>query len=217
MEFSQITHQRRSVKSYHPNTTISDDELAALFEQVSLTPSAFNLQHWRFVVVRDGSLKAAMQEAAWGQRQVGDSAAAILVAGKLNAQEDADLIFAETPEDVRAQMIPMIDGFYGNNVQLKRDEAIRSASMAAMTLMYAAKDRGYETGPMIGFDVDAMAKILHLPEEYVPVMLVVLGKGDSPSRARAFRHPLEELVRLEHFDGPGLEGNALRDLVHVQN
>ena len=206
MEFSQIVTERRSVKSYDPDAAITDAELSALFEQVVHTPSAFNLQHWGFVVVRDPEVKAKMQELAWGQPQVGASSAAILVTGKLDAHGDAAEIFAETPAAVQEQMLPMIEGFYTGKDQLMRDEAFRSASMAAMTLMLAAKDQGFETGPMIGFDQEGMAKLLGLPDNQVVVMLIVLGKGETPARDRAYRRPLHEVVKFDHFDGAGLGG-----------
>ena len=206
MDFSQIAEARRSVKQYDPEATISDDELTTLFEQVVLTPSSFNLQHWSFVAVRDAELKAAMQEAAWGQSQVSDSAVAILVSGKLNAYEDAPTIYAETPQAVQDMMLPMIDNFYRNNLTSQRDEAVRSGSLAAMTLMYAAQNMGFHTGPMIGFDPDVMVNLLHLPESHIPVMLIVLGKGVGELRPRAYRRPLSEVVKLDYFDGASLGG-----------
>lgn len=204
MEFKQIAQERRSIKAYAPDVSVSDAQLDALFQQVVLTPSAFNLQHWRFIAVRNPEVKAAMQAAAWGQPQVGSSSVAILVTGKVDAHEDAALIYDETPAEVRERMIPMIDGFYAGKAQVQRDEAVRSASMAAMTLMYAAKDQGFDTGPMIGFDPETMAKVLHLPENHIPVMLIVLGKGEGVSRDRAYRFPLAEVVKLDRFDGAGL-------------
>ena len=207
MEFTQLAQQRRSIKKYDADATIYDAELTALFEHVVLAPSAFNLQHWRFIAVRDPKIKQAMQEAAWGQPQVGDSAVAILVTAKLNAHEDAGRIFKEAPADVQAQMLPMIENFYAGKDQVQRDEALRSASMAAMTLMYAAKDQGYESGPMIGFDPEAMSLLLQLDEKHIPVMLIVLGKGEAANRPRAYRYPLHEVVKLDTFTGPGLGEN----------
>ncbi len=206
MEFTTIARERRSVKKYTPGLEIDEETLSKIFEPVLATPSAFNLQHWTFIAARNPELKAAMQEAAWGQPQVGSSSVAILVTGKLNAHEDAPRIYAETPAEVQEQMLPMIEGFYAEKSQTQRDEAIRSASMAAMALMLSAKDLGFETGPMIGFDPDAMAKLLHLPENYIPVMLIVLGKGEAPTRARAYRHPLHDVVKIDYFDGEGLGG-----------
>ncbi len=206
MDFAQIAETRRSVKQFDPETAISDEELTTLFEQVVLTPSSFNLQHWSFVAVRDKALKSAMQEIAWGQQQVSDSSVAILVSGKLNAYEDAPTIYAETPPSVQDMVLPMIDGFYRESPQSQRDEAVRSGSLAAMSLMYAAQDMGFATGPMIGFNSDAMVKLLHLPENHIPVMLIVLGKGVGELRARAYRRPLSEVVKLDYFDGESLGG-----------
>ena len=64
---------------------ITDAELAAIFERVRLTPSSFNLQHWRFVVVRDPARKASLRKAAFNQEQVEMASAAIVVVGKLTA------------------------------------------------------------------------------------------------------------------------------------
>ena len=53
MEFSDIIQQRRSIKSYDTEKSISDLELKELFEEVILSPSSFNLQHWTFIAVKD--------------------------------------------------------------------------------------------------------------------------------------------------------------------
>lgn len=206
MEFSEVVETRRSVKSYQSGTPISDAELKAIFEDVVLSPSSFNLQHWTFIVMRDPEFRAKVQEAAWGQKQISESSAAILVAGKLDAHLDADRIYDDAPEQVRKNMVPMIHDFYEGKERLQRDEAIRSGSLAAMSLMYAARARGYYTGPMIGFDPEAVSKLVNLPENYTPVMMVVIGKQKDEPRPRDYRRPIEEVVRLETFDAGGLKG-----------
>jgi len=204
MDFRELVTTRRSVKKYDPNHEVSDAELKELFELVALSPSSFNLQHWRFVVVRRPEHKAALRAAAFDQEQVGTCSAAIVVAGKLGAHEDAEHIYAEAPEAVRGSMVPMIHQFYEDKPQAQRDEAIRSGSLAAMTLMFAARDLGYATGPMIGFDPQKVSKLLELDEGYVPVMLIVLGKQVGDMRPRAYRHPVETFVKLESMSGAGL-------------
>ncbi len=204
MEFSEIIQQRRSVKSYDPEKTISDAELKELFEEVVLSPSSFNLQHWTFVAVKDPAQKTLLKEAAWGQQQVEDCSVAFLVCGKLDAYKDAPEIHKNAPAEVREGMFPMIEKFYEGKDQLQRDEAIRSASMAAMTLMYAAKNRGWATGPMIGFDPKAASKLMKLTPNVIPVMLLVLGYEKNEPRPRDARRPIEEIVKLNSLDGPGL-------------
>jgi nitroreductase len=204
MEFSELIQQRQSVKSYHPDKEISDAELKELFDDVILTPSSFNLQHWTFIAVRDHETKKRLKEAAWGQQQVEDSSVSLLVCGKLDAFKDAPRVYEEAPREIQDKMLPMIKGFYDGKEQVIRDEAIRSASLASMTLMYSAKARGWDTCAMIGFDPDAVTKILKLTPNYIPVMMLVLGfKKDEP-RPRSYRRPVSEVVRMESLEGPGL-------------
>ena len=67
MEFSEIVQQRRSIKSYQPGKEISDAELKELIQEVVLSPSSFNLQHWTFIAVREPDIKEKIQQAAWGR------------------------------------------------------------------------------------------------------------------------------------------------------
>ncbi len=205
MEFSDIVQQRRSVKSYDPEKSISEAELEELFQEVVLTPSSFNLQHWTFVAVTSPEDKKNLKEAAWGQQQVADCSVALLVCGKLDAYKDAAEIYKNAPQQVQDNVVPMINEFYEGKDRLQRDEAIRSASLAAMSLMYAAKNRGWATGPMIGFDPEATSKLLKLPGNYIPVMLIVLGYQKDEPRPRDSRRPIEEVVKLNSMDGPGLK------------
>jgi len=204
MDFAQILAGRRSVKKFNRGHPISDDTLKSIFESVALAPSSFNLQHWRFVVVRDPAVKAKLRKAAFNQEQLETASAAIVVLGKLSAFRDAPRIYAETPQAVRDAMLPMIEGMYSASPALQRDEAIRSASLAAMTLMLAAQNVGYATGPMIGFDPAQVSEVIGLDADHVPVMLVVIGKQVGELRPRPFRLPVQEFVRQDSFAGPAL-------------
>ena len=76
---------------------------------------------------------------------------------------------------------------------------MRSCGIAAQTLMLAAKALGYDTCPMIGFDPDAVAKLINLPEKYVVAMLVVVGKAEKPARVRGGQLPMTEVVIENKF------------------
>lgn len=211
MEFSEVVRQRRSIKSYDRDQAVSDAQLRAIFEDVVLSPSSFNLQHWTFIVVRDPALKKALRAAAWDQAQVEDAAAAILVCGRLDAHKDARRIYGDAPVELREQLVPMIREFYEGREQAQRDEAIRSGALAAMALMLAARNHGLDTGPMIGFDPEAVSALLGLTPNYIPVMMVVMGRRSGEPRPRAYRRPLDEVVRLERLDGRGLSSGDKPD------
>ena len=82
MTFSELAHARHSVRHYQPGLTLDDATLKAIFDDVLLSPSSFNLQHWQFVVVRDQARKQALRPLCYGQAQVEDCAAVVLVCGR---------------------------------------------------------------------------------------------------------------------------------------
>ncbi|MNI69671.1 putative NAD(P)H nitroreductase YodC [compost metagenome] len=69
-----------------------------------------------------------------------------------------------------------------------------------MQLMLAAKARGYDTVPMGGFKPDEFRELFHIPERYVTVMLIALGKAAAEGRSTA-RLPLDEVTQWNTFEG----------------
>ena len=92
-------------------------------------------------------------------------------------------------------------GLYeGKGERFMEDEAIRNASLSAMTFMYAAKYYGYDTCPMIGFDEKAVQSELNMPEHVIPVLMITIGKSDTTKvRPRGYRKPISEFVTYESF------------------
>jgi nitroreductase len=207
LDLRDAIRQRRAVRDFDPAREITDAELRTLLEETILSPSSFNLQNWRFLIVRDAERKKRLCEMAWGQRQVQNAGAVILVLGNLKSHRGVQEIYAEAPPDVQERLVPLIRGFYQGNPELQRDEAIRSGSLAAMTLMLTAETMGLSTCAMIGFDPDEVCAYLGIDDVHVPVMMVCLGgkmkDGWVPPRLRL---PLDKLVMLEEFGGPPLPG-----------
>ncbi len=83
--------------------------------------------------------------------------------------------------------------------QVQRDEAMRSAGIAAQTIMLSAKSMGYDTCPMDGFDYDAVGKLINLPEDHAVAMFVVVGKAAQPAEARPTQLSMEEIVIANRF------------------
>ena len=197
MDVAQAILTRRSVRTFDPDHEIDDATLEEIFELVTRSPSSFNLQHWRFVVVRDQERKDRLRTASFGQGHVGEASAVVVIAAKLDAHEDAARVQEHVPDDEqRGNLVRMIQGFYANKPQFQRDEAIRSASLAAMTLMLVAPSKGLATCPMIGFDPAQVTEIVDLPDNCLPVMLVVLGKPAAGEPFPTSRLPLAEVVKF---------------------
>lgn len=67
--------------------------------------------------------------------------------------------------------------FHEGREWLQRDEVQRSIGIAMQTLMLVAQDLGYDSCPMIGFDIDKVAELINLPEDHVMGPMVAIGKG----------------------------------------
>lgn len=174
-------------------------EIRRLMEATLLSPTSFNMQNWRFVVVTDAEKKAALRAVAWNQAQITDASLTVVLCADLNCHEESDRYWVNAPKPVREMLVPMIGPFYADKPELQRDEAMRSVGIAAQTLMLAAKDMGYDSCPMIGFDPTKAAEIIDLPENHVIGMIVVVGKALKPANERGGQLPYEQVVFTDHF------------------
>ena len=103
------------------------------------------------------------------------------------------------PKDVADLLVNWMGPFHEGREWLQRDEAQRSIGMAMQTLMLAAKAMGYESCPMIGFDIDKVAELINLPEDHVLGPMVAIGKGTKDPWPKPGQLPLSDLVKENSF------------------
>jgi nitroreductase len=192
--------ERRSIKAYDPHHKMTEQEIAKLMSLAMLSPTAFNIQNWRFVVVTDPVLRQQIRAVSWNQAQVEEASLLIVLTADLKAWEkQPERYWANAPKPVQDYLVPAIGNYYAGKEEVQRDEGMRSCGMAAMTLMLAAKEMGYDTCPMDGFDFDAVGKLLNLPHDHVPVMFVVVGKALEPAKPRAGQLNMDDVVIYNKF------------------
>jgi nitroreductase len=202
-DFFEVVKSRRAVKQYDASYKMSEAELKELLEIAGRAPSSWNLQHWKFFVITDQDAKQRLLPIAYGQQQVVDASAVIAVLGDLEANRNAEAVFGpavaagQMSAEVKKNLIAQIDGAY-TIPTVPRDEAIRNASLAAMTLMLAARAKGLDTCPMGGFDAQKFVEEFRVPSRYLPVMLITVGKAAQPGRP-SDRFPVEETVVWNRF------------------
>jgi len=200
MNIEQAIRERRAVKAYDPQYRMTEDEISKLMSLAMLSPTAFNIQNWRFVLVQDAALRQEIRKVSWDQAQVTDASLLIVLTADLKAWEkQPERYWRNAPKPVQDYLIPAIGQYYDGREQVQRDEAMRSCGMAAMTIMLAAKEMGYDTCPMDGFDFDAVARLLNLPADHTPAMFVAVGKALQPAMPRGGQLPMEEVVIRNKF------------------
>jgi len=200
METIEAIKQRRAVKLYDSEHKMTEDEIEQLMSLARLAPTAYNQQNYRFVLVRDPELRQQVRAAAWGQAQVTDASLLIVICADMKAWEkDPARYWSSATREVQDYMTSMIDQYYRGRKQVQRDEAMRSAGIAAQTIMLAAKSMGYDTCPMDGFDFDAVAKLINLPDDHAVAMFVVVGKAAQPAKPRPTQLDINEIVITDRF------------------
>ena len=202
MNTEEAIKTRRSIKHYDPAHRMTDEEIKKLLSLAILSPTAFNIQNWRYVVVHDKELRKKIRAEAWDQAQVTDASLLIVLCADLNTwQKNPVRYWKNTSKEVQEFMVPAIDGYYRGREQVQRDEAMRSCGIAAQTLMLAAKSMGYDSCPMDGFDFDKVAELIKLPDDHVIAMFVVIGKGIKDAWPRPGQLALDEVVIENSFSG----------------
>lgn len=200
MDAIEAIRQRRAVKHFDPNHRFSAEELKSLLDVAIQTPSSFNIQHWRIVNVTDPALRAQLREAAYDQAQVTDASLLFVVCADIKAWEkDPQRYWVNAPKEAQDILVPWIHPFYNDKAQLQRDEAMRSVGLMLQTLMIAAKAMGYDSCPMIGFDIDKVGQLIHLPPDYAVGAMLVIGKGIQPAWPKPGFIPMDEMFVENHF------------------
>lgn len=191
---------RRAVKHYDPAYSIPEEEEKTLLELVRQAPTSFNLQNWRFVIVKDKALREKIREAAWGQAQVTDASLLFVLCADVKAWDKApERYWENAPKAAQDMLVPMIRPFYDGREWQQRDEAMRSVGIAAQTLMLSARAMGYDSCPMIGFDADKVGALINLPADHVVGMLLTIGKGIKPAWPKPGYIPDDEVFIHDRF------------------
>ena len=186
---------RISANAFDASKTLSTAEIEELVTFANEAPSSFNIQHARFIAVTDAAKKEKLKELSWNQQKVADAAVTFIVLGDLQAHTKLPELMSRAvtagivEQGVADWFVSGAAGFYSNytNERLVRDEAIRSASFAAMNLMLAADAKGLASGPMIGFDSEGVKKEFGISDRYVPVLTLAVGyakEGNWPRKPR---------------------------------
>jgi nitroreductase len=202
-ETLKLLKERISTNLFDKTRTLSKDEIKELVSYATEAPSSYNIQHWRFVAVTKPEDKLRLKAVAYNQQKIEDAAVTFIVLGDLRGYEKLDKILSRSVESgfieqkVADFWVDSATSAYSNNERFARDEAIRSGSLAAMTLMIAAQAKGLVSGPMIGFDPEGVKREFGISDRYLPVILVTVGYPAPGNKPRKHRLRVDEVLEFD--------------------
>lgn len=199
--FHEVLRERRATRHFS-NEPVPPEVISAILADAAQAPSGYNLQPWRFLVVREAGAKARLRAAAFDQEKITEAPVVIVAFSPRHAWRDRiDEVFAESvrrgalPADGAEKAKQTAVGFVG-----AFDPATwinRHVMIAFTTLMYAAEAHGLDTAPMEGFDAAAVRQVFGMPEDTEVVALLALGRMREPDSEFPGRFPVERIA----FDG----------------
>ena len=201
MHVKDAIFNRRAIKHFDADHKMSSAEVNELLETTIQAPTSFNIQHWRFIILRDSDLRAKIRkEFGNDQAQMTDASLLVLFTADMKAwRKEPSRYFVNAPEEVAEMLVNWMGPFHEGREWLQRDEAQRSIGMAMQTMMLAAQGMGYQSCPMIGFDIDEVAKLINLPDDHVMGPMVAIGKGTQEAWPKPGQLKLEEVVFEDGF------------------
>lgn len=200
--------QRRAARSFRPDT-IPQVILAEILRLSMRSPSGYNLQPWRFIVLRQQQSKEKLKACAFNQRQVGEAPVVLICCGdrRVSHPEYIESVIElgkdagamnDAYADVMRQQIPAL---FENKPSFDSLEAWtnRHTMLAVAHIMIVAKSFGVDSCPMEGFVSAQVKEAFHIPEEVDVCCLLCLGYPAQPFKQYGGRFNVEQVCYGESY------------------
>jgi nitroreductase len=204
---SRAIAERRASPSFD-GTPIPDADLLKILQAGLQAPSGYNLQPWRFIVVRNPDQKKKLRAASYNQAKVEEASVMIVACGDADGWRSGDLDEmlrlgrqGGMPENYAEQAKVTIPNYLSNhpNVPLWLN---RQVMLAFTHMLLMAEVLGYDTAPMEGFEEDRVHEVLKLPLSYSVVALLAIGHLRGPDKFHGDRFNIARTVFAEEYGKP---------------
>ena len=200
---TQVLLERRATMHF-TDEEVPEEYLNAILNFGGQAPSGYNLQPWRFIVVRDAENRKRLQKVAYNQPKVAEAAVVLICFGMQEEwKERAGEVFREGAERGAGDVATW---------QQARDSAVQALSaipaqtwlnrhtmIAVTTMMLVAESYGFDTAPMEGFDPAGVKREFELPDEAEVCALLAIGRAAQPDKVYAGRFELDRIVYSERY------------------
>ncbi|HUE69480.1 MAG TPA: nitroreductase family protein [Pirellulaceae bacterium] len=199
----QLLLDRRATNHFLPDE-VPEEYLRAILQLAAQAPSGYNLQPWRFIIVRDAANRQRLMKAAYNQAKVGEAPVVVIAIGmKEEWKQRADEVFragAERGAGSLENVEKYKQGALGFLSNLPMDVWVNRHTMIAFTtLMLAAEAYGFDTAPMEGFDAAAVKREFGIPDEAEVCALLAIGRAKPPDKPYGGRFELPRIVYSERY------------------
>jgi nitroreductase len=185
LAFEDLIRQRRAVPHFRPDPVPEDDIVEAL-TLAGQAPSGYNIQPWRFLVLRDEKRRAILRKAANDQKKITEAPVVVVAYGQreewkahldeiIRTRKEATGQGPADPEKLKMTASTFV-------ARLSPVVWLNRHVMIGFTyLMLAFESLGWDTAPMEGFDGAKVKVDLALPDDSEAVALLAVGRALQPN------------------------------------
>lgn len=199
-------HWRYATKQFDPARKIPADQWTAIEEALTLTPSSYGLQPWKFIVVTDPEVRGKLLPHSWGQPQIVDASHLVVFSAKKDITENDIEHYLDQIATTRSLPRESLNGFrqmlvgsilQGMDSRARKEWAARQAYIALGNFLNVAALTGIDACPMEGFIPAKYDEILGLEKEGLTSIVVATAgyraESDKAASEKKVRFAKEEL------------------------
>jgi nitroreductase len=202
---SAIVAERRSTPRFS-STPVEQEHLRQILTAGIESPSGYNLQPWRFVVVREPEQRRKLRAASHNQPKVEQAPVIICALGDPEGWREGDLDemirigsqYGYAHPSKSGDTRTLISDYLGDHPNLPM-WLNRQVMIALTTMMLQAEALGYDTALMEGFEEAKVKQVIAAPERMVVVCLLAIGFCEGADKPYGGRFPLEKVLFGERF------------------
>ncbi|SCY18337.1 Nitroreductase [Nonlabens sp. Hel1_33_55] len=198
---------RYATKNFDPNRSMTTEQLEMLAAAFNLTATSYGLQPCRLMVVHNKEMQEKMVPMAFGQRQVVDAAAVLIICTTAVDQDYVRQYFnrvkdvRDTSDEVLQPFVDQLtDKFDNMAVEEVEQWARNQAYITLGTLMNVCAQEQIDSCPMEGFLPQKIDELLDLPNKNLKSVLMLPVGHRSPddpfASMKKVRLPLEQSVEF---------------------
>ena len=175
---------RYATKKFDTSKELAESDLNTILEAGNLAASSFGLQPYQVVVVKDVAKKMALLEPAYGQTQIAENGALIVLAVRTDLDADYVAEYTARIENTRGLPVGAVDDYKDmmvGSVTSRTPEANlawaqKQTYIALGTMMASASELHIDNAGLEGFNPDKFDEVLGLATMNLHAsVLLVLG------------------------------------------
>ena len=181
MQLIEDLKWRYATKKYDATKKVSDENITKLKEAIHLSASSWGLQLYKFLDIKNPSIRESLKPHSWGQTQITDASHLFVFCSHTTVSDQDTDDYIALKSKVQGMKVEDLKG-YGDFMKMKinekspgevKDWTEKQTYLALGNALMACASMKIDATPMEGFDAAKYNEILGLTEKGLTATVVL--------------------------------------------